>query len=451
MEEMTINIKNLIWHVVKQWKVILIVSMAVASLGAMVKVNTYREILSDENKKVNFERQNFEKIKEYTEEKNSLEEQIVALNNEHKMLEQYMDDSLLMNIDPLNCVETSIEIYIDSKYEIMPDKSIQNPDQIGKILKSYSTRLELGSLYEDINEQLQYNKELKYLKEIIKYTTNSSTGYITFNIKTNSVEESIAIGNLAVAFIERLYDQINDEIEPHEIIVYPIKTDSIIDDSLSQHQQNKELRLLTLNNQLEVAQNTLLYLKEPAEKNLGVGYWIDSLTMIGLCGLVSAVVTVGYIAVMALLFKVQDEEFIANEYSLLVLGKQPDFTPKKNIIDKIIYKKSNDSLFKNQQAFYEYMIANVKRLISLEEKIHITGTIDIDLIERVAKEIENNVKVQVTYGQYVLESKESLEQTMNADFVILVEKMFDTSNTKLDKEIKYINRLNKEIKGILLL
>ena len=451
MEEMTINIKNLIWHVVKQWKVILIVSMAVASLGAMVKVNTYREILSDENKKVNFERQNFEKIKEYTEEKNSLEEQIVALNNEHKMLEQYMDDSLLMNIDPLNCVETSIEIYIDSKYEIMPDKSIQNPDQIGKILKSYSTRLELGSLYEDINEQLQYNKELKYLKEIIKYTTNSSTGYITFNIKTNSVEESIAIGNLAVAFIERLYDQINNEIAPHEIIVYPIKTDSIIDDSLSQHQQNKELRLLTLNNQLEVAQNTLLYLKEPAEKNLGVGYWIDSLTMIGLCGLVSAVVTVGYIAVMALLFKVQDEEFIANEYSLLVLGKQPDFTPKKNIIDKIIYKKSNDSLFKNQQAFYEYMIANVKRLISLEEKIHITGTIDIDLIERVAKEIENNVKVQVTYGQYVLESKESLEQTMNADFVILVEKMFDTSNTKLDKEIKYINRLNKEIKGILLL
>ncbi|MFI3227807.1 MAG: hypothetical protein R3Y09_10445 [Clostridia bacterium] len=449
--EYNLNIKNIFWHIVRKWRAILICMLVFGVLLGVYKYSNYTKILNDEDLMYDYMLDNFQASKEYIDEKNDLTKQVETLTNSVANDTKYYEESILMQINALNYYVGNLEIYVDSLYQIQPDKTYQDTDNIYKILKAYSSSIEYGDLYDTISDELGYDADKKYIKEIVTYSTNSQTGFITFTIKSNTVEENTQIANIISDYIDSKYYTVAKEIAEHQVLIYEPSVSSYIDTALNEFQGQFVIDLNADISDLEYVESSLLYLKEPTIVEIDADYIMPITVKYSVLGaMVGAVLAVGFIAIYIVFSaKLQDEEFIEEQYKLSILGVQPVFNKKRNIVDNIIYRLSEKSEIKSNEEFSRYIATSVDTYLDTNKKIHITGTInDIEIkhISEVLKQCKN-----LTVGSCVLGNADSLANLKQADVIILVEKRFITNVFEFEKQYNAIKKLDKEFGGVIIL
>ena len=215
------NIKEALWDLLSQWKMILIVALLTSILVSGLKYakdsSDYRqeqsrkeavasEMISDEEKTANV-------MEPLTEEQRTAVLFAVNQNSHILKLQQYLDESLWLNGTPYDQRALVLSYYIKGTEEI----SLQ------ELCDAYSSYLNSEKFYKSLGAVIDPDKEIKYIKELISVKNgdiaDSNLTGILYRISIVLPEETdaAAVEKVFTAAINEANGKLKESIGDHTI------------------------------------------------------------------------------------------------------------------------------------------------------------------------------------------------------------------------------------------
>ena len=136
-DEQVIFLKDLLFAVLYQWKKILLAALAFAVLlGGYAAAKNVGNVPSEQA-----EQQYQKDLEQYQIEKAALEQNIERTEQKIRAQQEYMENSLLMQLDPYAFFEGTMQLCIATDYQIQPGMAYQNPDYTKSVLSAYQAML----------------------------------------------------------------------------------------------------------------------------------------------------------------------------------------------------------------------------------------------------------------------------------------------------------------------
>lgn len=438
--EETINLKDLFFYIVRQWKKILIGALIGLLLGCGFSIykmfeNTPENVLKKLNA-LDSDKINYNNIVQYAD--------YISL---YKKELEYSKNSLLMNIDS-NAVFTSNLYYSCSALE-KDIESIENyydgllyrDDSLNKIATA------LGKDYEnrDLKEMINLDFVVTNQNTINLNSSMFSTGSINIDVNGDSEEFVKTITDQ----IRTIVEQANIEtISSYENVNIQLVRDSVTfgyNDVISKAQTNRiNSRQGILNNLTNVksklSKDELLYYDYhynydeafTSQKSDFAKKW-PVLFAVGFGAMVAGL----YFVIYLLDDHIKSFDEIKDRYHLPLLGVL-NTTKKdnKNVIDKFI----ND-LDKNEYNTLDYIKSSIK-LLDEKNILLCNGYEGLD-------NVFNKIDSRLNLVKPLNEDNRSLEQLKKADGVILVSKLWDSKNSDIQRQIDIVNNIGKKVVGVI--
>ncbi len=469
MNRNTINLKNVVVHSLINWKMWVIMGVVFALVCTYFQYDRYTYVMNynanlpqvtdtEELPTEPLSPQDYESYAEYLDTKATLETEIAALNTSIATQEEYLRDSIYINMDANSVYESAMNI---------PIVGVESETGIAQLAREYTATFAYGDYYDRVNTEFELNSNVRYVKELTSIGANAEQQSITLVVRTNDEELNEKIMLLAIEYIKEEYEDISENIIEHTLHFGDIITNNIVFPTLQTAQADKANLLTTDKNSLLSKQQQLEILSPPEptedEDDEDEEEVVDptipltfsrrtALVLIvaaGIGGVLFWVVCV--LVYMIITNKLTDEQYVSRENDMQILVKKPYIANKANIIDKNIYRVLNKTSIKNNNEFFDYISNYINNVYSSETRIHLTGSVKTKELEGIMNNLKLKNGIEVTYGSCVMENAKSLQLTCEADKVVLVEKMYKSSATKLDDEIKFINNIGKHIDGVILI
>lgn len=150
-------------------------------LGLQLLRQGGQEVTDESGKLTGFAKE----MKEYEEDYAQLEMEIANLEKSIEEQIAYNNNSILMKINPYDKKSVSGQFYVDTNYEIMPDKSYQNLDVTYSIVKAYQSLATTGELAKYINEKIEEPIKERYLNELITITNDGDATFTVTVVHTD--------------------------------------------------------------------------------------------------------------------------------------------------------------------------------------------------------------------------------------------------------------------------
>lgn len=435
IEHSIVNFGALRWNTIRKWRLILVSGLII---GALLGGSQFLSVIKGQTKE------------EVSTELSGLEEEFDTLTESLADLEAYSEDSLYMNLKYLKVVQTVLTVHIYPE-EMIGDDSSPEENVISELVKAYTEQVVVEALYQSISEEVGYSTD--YVNEIFTVTTDTSTGFIEFVIKSNDKSNNNMVANLIQAAFDACYEEISDTLYDHELSMRDPVSTTIVDETLNTYIEDKEEEISEIKASITLLIPAIAALEQDMLEN---GNVVIALKYGAIGGIVGGILGSIFMA-MWLFFsalirnRIQDGRYISEEHGLLIIGEKPVLLGTKNRIDRCINKWSNRGHLQTVEAFSEYITRVINYCIKGHKKIYITGTVSQEELEEVCDQIHSKIKGELVWGKNIGEDVNSLHKLLEADAVILIEKRFYTTDRELEAEIYKIRELQKEIMGVILL
>lgn len=459
MGNTTFNIGNLFWHAMRKWRVVLATALILAVALGGYQFMQMRGMIGTSGTSATPDAEYYSSMATYTETKATIEATMTTLQSTLDELNTYIDSSLYMQLDSEATARGLIRMHVSAEYEIIDGVATTAIDPVTSVLLAYYYDATLGDIYNVVSEEMDYEIELAYLKDVIFFGYDVTTGYLTATIYGSTTEEVTAITAIVSVYLEDQYETINQDIHEHEIVIMQYIEEPTVISGISANQTETWAELATTEASMAAQQTQLDALVEPvwtgATTSAVVGTKVLLLQAMlwavlgGIVGLFGSVIVFMILPVVN--NKIWDEGFIAEQCKLTVLTKRPGFPTKKTVLDRLVFKMSNKTTMKQEVDFYEYLSTNIQVSLADSDKIHLLGVANLPNMEQLHQNLSDAVQEKTTLGGSVLDSKVSLEQLAQADGVILFVEMIKTSEKELQQEVNFVTNMNKQIKGVVLL
>ena len=122
--EQEIDLKELMFAVLHKWKTILAAAVVLALiLGGYKGISGYRH--ESDQSVIDKAQENYEnELEFYNKNLASCEREIENLEKDITRQQEYLEDSVLMNISPYDIWEAKAELFVKTDYEIIDRKSV---------------------------------------------------------------------------------------------------------------------------------------------------------------------------------------------------------------------------------------------------------------------------------------------------------------------------------------
>lgn len=465
-QEREINLKRLLYKALRHWRV----AAVVAIIGAVVIGGTKctMELIKLSDPEVVEKRQTeyLGKLAQYRQEGEAIQKSLDTMENSIQQKEEYNEKSVLMKIDPYNEWRGSIDFYIDTDYQIMPDATYQNPNLANQIVKVYSTYITNGELYQYIIDRLETPTEFPYLREILSASVDDQTFLVHFSVRNVSEESCKKLLTLIEEGMKEKQKEISKSVDKYELIVTNNSVYSQINYDLEQMQKDNLQDVTDFRNSLSVKK--LEYLewerKEGEIRNSVItsnGRAIkDSIKTAILTGIIAAFVILLFYGLAYLFSKfVQDrDEF--DGWGCFV-GELPRSYKKRGFrwVDRIISK-----LFLGDVRAGEYdtrLVAIAKQIGeaaklsygTAEPVIVLAGDLPKGELEDLTMSMQQSKAVYgvrfVAGGNPLLEAR-AIDALLLADGVILVAKQEYTKKENVYQIKEQLKELKKPLAAVVL-
>lgn len=109
-------------------------------------------------------------------------------NLETSLVQQkdYNENSVLMKIDPYNEWVGSVDFYVETGWQVLPEQSIQAQNPANQIVRVYDTYITNGELYQYIIDRLEQPMEIRYLREVLTASADAQNYLIHFSVRGTS-------------------------------------------------------------------------------------------------------------------------------------------------------------------------------------------------------------------------------------------------------------------------
>ncbi len=215
MDEQSLNIKDMLYRVLLQWRRIIVGAIIIALLVGLFRFVTTIMVILDPEKLADAEEQYQILLNDYEATGERLKTQIDNLRDNSRNQQEYNDKSAIMDIDPMNKWVGSFVIYVDSKYQIDPTLTYQNTDRTTRLLTAYAGYLTGGELYNEILAQTTVVDEIRFLTEILSFSVDSGSSSITARCIGKNEADVREILDLTKTGINNKYDTIYSTIGDH--------------------------------------------------------------------------------------------------------------------------------------------------------------------------------------------------------------------------------------------
>ncbi len=465
-----IDLKELFIRLIeKAWQIILVAIIVAALLGGFKFVKSYKDYRAFQQEQMQESASDTEDaVKLYETQKTAYEERLEALQNFILRQQQYMSESTLMNIDVDNFYEATLSYYITTNYQIDPELSMQNPDKTQSVINSYRALLTSGEFYQFVGERVSESIAPKYLQELITIS-NGDNGILNITIVDSSITRVQEVMEALEQFMEEQQSKVESLVAEHELsLLYASVYNSQNADEMeganagSQQAQILQKQLDASNtinnyqNQITDVQKKLDALAEPSEAVTSKKDVLKDGVKFAIIGFVlGGFLSVAYYALIFILSNpVVDEETVTRRLGLVVLGSEKRFN-KKGILNRINMILSGDKeRQENLEQTCSFAAENIKAMLQSgdsAESILFLGSIASDtqvVVENIKTQMNG---VSVSSVGDILTDENAVKDLKDATDLVLVEKKGAVSYERIHKEIRKLQLLKKNIRGIILL
>lgn len=450
-DEQIIYIRDLLFAVLYQWKKILVAALALAVLlGGYVGISGYATVSDPKALDETLEEYRDE-LEKYETEKTYLEQTIESTERNMLAQKEYMEESVLMRLNPYDFYEATMELYIDTDYQIMPDKTYQDPDVTGTILRAYQSTLGGVQVMEEIGETVGLDQ--LYLKELVKISTGASgtsDHLITIAVRFSEKEKAQEILALLEGQLEEIQSRITDSIGRHTVSVISKECSQRVDISLGNTQKAEMDRLNSLVSSLESAQKALQNLKKPEENVHSGSGVLKSAVKYGILGAVLGAFLVAVAACVAHVAgkKVYSRRTLENRASVAVIGVLADPGKKDtNPIDRRIRQlegRASESVDADR-----LVTAAVRNHCGGVNKLLITGDAGAETCRALAEKLDMKEITLIPCGS-LLKDPDAVEALPECDGVLLAEKRGCSEYDNIKRARDLVRRQGKTLVGCVL-
>lgn len=467
-QEKEINLKRLFYKALKNWRVAAVAAMIGAVVIGGTKCTMELVKISDPEVIAERETEYQGELALYQQEGEVIRKTIENIEDSIIQQTDYNENSVLMEIDPYNEWNGSIDFYVETDWQIMPELSYQNQNPANQIVRVYSTYISNGELYQYVIDRLDAPMEIRYLREIMGGSADASNFLIHFTVRGKTQEECQKLLTLIEEGMRAKLPEITESVGEFKLLTTNNSTYSQINYGLEQSQKANLQAITDLNTSLTATQFEQLEW-ERDEKEIEVpvldkGDAVkEGIKMAIIAGFILGVVILLFHGIKYILSKyVQDREEFEGWNVYVAEIPTPKKSDKKKIfvgIDRLIGKWFLGNIYREESG--KYMNVATKQIAETAKLTYETKEPKLVLAGEVSKVptstyavMMNNEKVQKEVcflaGGNPLTDYKTLDTIREADGVVLVVEQDYTTRESVYRMRQMLTDLGKAPVAVLL-
>ncbi len=392
-----------------------------------------------------------------------------------------------MKINPYREFNASLQLYISTDYQIVPELTYQNIDLSNRILQSYLTYMMNGDMYQYILDHLSQPVELRYLKEVLIITPDYDNRMVMLSVQNVDAQSCEEILTYALEGIVAKQPEIVKAIGEHELNPVNQAVYESVNLELDEWQKANIQYVSDLS--IKLQEKAEEYAKwersEEPQKEYTVSRILkDSIKKFILGFLIGAVLMAVFCAFQYIMSeKLQDAKDLKNRFGLRVIAQIPKVHGRRIWvgIDRMFARMGGLVLYERDAAALAKVAAQsmVAELMALEtsvfgtgddmtedgkQTVHgmkkagdagekkiiaFTGNISAQGMEKLLSDMDWEEQYQAKAVPNILGEASAVSAVMEADYVVLVEEQEKTTYPQIGQELEQLDAWKKKVLGII--
>lgn len=397
------------------------------------------------------------------------QQQIDDVKSLHVLMDKnstYMQESLLMNIDPYQEHVLELKYYIDSDYTYNYSKD-NKQDYTSAITNAYVDYAANGLSQKEIWQDVNMKAEDKYLAELVSANVDSDN---TFSVLVKYTDDE-SLQSVSKAIQKNLKDRqadIEERIGSHKLVLvsenYQIQTDSdlanaqkAVTDLIKSYQdQITTMTSAMTEEQLKAVDSEVADesdSKTEAEDTVVATTPVFSKKYVILGFVMGIFLAALYLVCVAVLSnKLQEAEELVRFYKLRQFGILTQNKGAKGLTGFLLRIKYRNQKMLSADASVQLTISNIELYCKNEgiTKVFLTGS-EIERVDKttITKIVEGLAAkgIQTVYGENICYDAAAMREASEAGHVVLVEITDVSIYQEIEKELRMLKDWNVDVAG----
>ena len=449
--EQEIDLRDLIFYIVKRWRPIFLIAVICAALIGGYKLS--KGILKAQDKQYVADLQETYELdyKNYQTTKEGYVRKIDILSKYLDYEEDYEKNSILFQLNPYKrwVAKTNIFIKIDGENDV-----ISLVDPVDSLVKAYFAIIKSKSSLEETCKE--NNIELRYLRELLNIETDYNSNIISISVAYKDGEGAQKILDSILKSVKVSQNDVESNLRSHSIIFMNKETSLVADQTLAERQNKRIESFSEMQKNLKETQLALNNLKEPQIPiDISFKVVLKSALKYSVMGGTFGVFFVAFFLCIIYVInpKLRSGDEIISRYGIKIFGEYPkeEKERKRNRIDNWLNKIEGKEALSKKDVL-KRIIANIYIYTEENQTILLTGTVEPDTLKNIESELKDNFnKLSFEVGSDMNRNSDTLIKLPVIDSVIFVEKCGVSKYKDIENQIETIYSLDKKIIGCIIL
>ncbi len=486
--EQEINLGKVFYRIFRDWRKIFVAALLVAVVVGAGNFAAKRIKTANPEYTRKAEENYMRELAAFQATGETLLREITNLEETRAEREGYNADSILMKINPYREYNASLQLYVATDYQIVPELTYQDIDLSNRILRSYITYMVNGDMYQYILEHLSEPVELRYLKEVLTIAPDYDNRMVTLNVREVDAQGCEEILALALEGILAKRPGIVAAIGEHELNTVNQAVYEAVNLELDEWQKANIQYVSELSIKLQEKGEEYVRWErsvEPQKEYTSVRIIKDSIKKFILAFLAGAVLAAAFIAFRYIMSdKLEDAGELKNRFGIRVIAQIPKVHKKRVWVgfDRLFARMGGLTL-------YERDALTLKRVAAQSVKAELAALENSVIDDGIAKKPEfcgtkgkdsasgspASKKVRVVFTGHatpeeiesflsaaeweksygikcvpnILNDPSAVSAIMDADYVVLVEKQGGSTCAEIERELEALFSWKKKVLGFI--
>ncbi len=454
--EQEIDLKELMFALLYRWRPILLAALALGVLfGGYKAVDGMRRqgdaaLLAESREEYGQDQMVYER------DKAAYERDIQILEKFIEDQSVYLEESLLMRLDPYNKPEATADILLrldGSEWEAYPEE--MNMDPTDSLVKLYASNLIQRIDWDGIEELT--GLEAVYLKELVSAGTDYGSNTVTVKAFYQDEETAEKILDEVLRQMEGCHDEFASVAGAHTAQLANKSVGTVADIALADRQKANSDKISNYEKSVRDKEKLLNDLEEPESPaewtNRKVAADAVKYAVVGAIGGVGLVACC-FCAWFVFCGKFHNDEELKSQFGFRVLGvfAHPERTGALSSVDRWLERLEGKAARPSEDDVLGRAALGLENCAGGMEKILVTGTVPEDALRRLADGLSEKMEgIQLVVGPDLNQNAETLRLLVQCDGAILVEQREVSRCRMILKEKEAIEALDKKVIGCLVL
>ncbi len=445
-EEQLIYLKDLLFAPLHQWKALFAAALIFAVLfGGFMGLSSWNarknaQALQADPSQVTA-------TEKYQAEIKHLDAELEQLKQNLETRKLYVQESLLMQLDPYSHYEATITLTVNTDYQIDPAISLQNPDKTDLVTSSYN----LLALNNQVLEKMAtaVNSEPQHIRELI-FSSNPNSSTLQVRIKYMDEDGALLLSDIMAQHLKGSQTLITSATVAHTVNVLTQDVTLTIDPDLETTQQVARDSLTLTETALVDVRTQKNNLINPTVYVASASDVVKRAVIFAVLGSVLGVLLAIFIswAMHITSNKVYSAKTLTNRTGVKVLGS---ISCAGNALDRLINKAEGRNV-NDIHVQAKLLALNIRNRCADTKQLLIISDIEDPSKATLVEALRNTLTgVHIDDCKSLLQDPSALEALASCDAVLMIRQCHHSLYSATEQECQIITDSGKYLLGCVLL